>query len=99
MLSGCDARAMDAWLCYADCCEKSNEMSSAAEGLQQAAFLSASFDQSMQLLQRADEFYKIGGYPDRGLTLMKKFARNLLEKETDEARKEALEIYEKTLMV
>lgn len=32
-MSGLEERAMEAWLAYADACEKNNEMSAAAEGL------------------------------------------------------------------
>mmetsp|Transcript_6332 Transcript_6332/g.8476 ORF Transcript_6332/g.8476 Transcript_6332/m.8476 type:complete len:95 (+) Transcript_6332:22-306(+) len=42
--SGLEARALEAWLCYADCCEKNHEMSAAAEGLQEAAFCSTDVD-------------------------------------------------------
>lgn len=62
---------MEAWLAYSDCCEKSNEMTGAAEGLQEAAFLSEEYEKSVELLKQADGFYKIGGYPDRGISLMK----------------------------
>merc|ERR1719469_17242 len=82
-LSGLDAKAMDARLAYSDCCKQNNEMSAAAEGLQEAAFCSQDIDQSMQLLQAADENYKAGGYADRGLTLIKRFAKQLIDKGTD----------------
>jgi len=50
------------------------------------------------LLLKADEFYKIGGYPDRGISLLKRFAKSLMEKETEAATKKAMEIYESHLM-
>jgi len=53
---------------YADCCEKNSEMNGAAEGFQEAAFLSTDHEQSMSLLHKADEYYKIEGYPERGLS-------------------------------
>jgi len=82
---GLDERAQEAWLQYSDCCEKSDEMTGAAEGLQEAAFCCKNYDLSVQLLLRADEFYKMGGYADRGLTLLKRFAKSLIDKETDAA--------------
>ena len=96
--SGLEMRAMEAWLEYSNCCEKSNDMNGAAEGLQEAAFISKDFDESIQLLTRADEFYKIGGYNDRGLGLMKRFAKQLVERETEQASKKAMEVYENHLM-
>lgn len=84
---------------YADCCEKNSEMNGAAEGFQEAAFLSTDHEQSMSLLHKADEYYKIGGYPDRGLSQIKRFAKMLLEKETEKDIQKAMEIYENTLMV
>ena len=42
-------------------------MTGAAEGLQEAAFCGTDYDKSIQLLLKADSFYKIGGYADRGL--------------------------------
>ena len=45
--SGLEAKAMEAWLAYADCCEKNSENSAAAEGLQEAAFLATDTDQSL----------------------------------------------------
>lgn len=47
----------------------------------------------------ADEKYKMGGYNDRGLTLLKKFAKSLIDKETEAASRKAMEIYENHLMV
>ena len=42
--SGLESKAMEAWLAYANCCEKNNEHSAAAEGLQEAAFLAPDVD-------------------------------------------------------
>ena len=50
-------------------------MTGAAEGLQEAAFCSKDYDLSVQLLLQADQKYKMGGYEDRGVTLLKKFAK------------------------
>lgn len=97
--TGLDLKAQEAWLEYSKCSEQSNEMTGAAEGLQEAAFLGKDYDQSIMLLLKADEFYKIGGYPDRGLTLLKRFAKTLIEKETEEATAKAMELYENHLMV
>ena len=97
--SGLDHRAMEAWLQYSKCSEGSDEMTGAAEGLQEAAFLCKDYDQAIQWLIKADEFYKIGGYPDRGISLMKKFATTLLDKETEAATKKAMEVFESYLMV
>lgn len=92
-------RAQDAWLQYSDCCEKSDDMTGAAEGLQEAAFCGNDYDKSIQLLLKADGFYKIGGYADRGLTLLKRFAKQLIDKESEVATRKAMEIYENHLMV
>ena len=97
--SGLEVKAQDAWLEYSNCSEKSNEMTGAAEGLQEAAFLCKDYDQSIMLLLKADEFYKIGGYNDRGITLLKRFAKLLIEKETEVATRKAIELYENHLMV
>ena len=43
-VSGMEDRAKEAWLLYADCCEKNSEMNGAAEGFQEAAFLTADAD-------------------------------------------------------
>ena len=51
------------------------------------------------LLLKADEFYKIGGYNDRGITLLKRFTKLLIEKETEVATRKAIELYENHLMV
>lgn len=87
--SGCDDRAFEAWLEYSKCCEHTNEMTGAAEGLAEAALVCSDYDQSIQMLIKADEFYKIGGYDDRGMTAIKRFAKSLLEKETESATKKA----------
>lgn len=73
-------------------------MTGAAEGLQEAAFLSDDYEQSVTLLKQADGLYKVGGYPDRGLSLMKKFAQALLDKETEESTRKAMAIYEHQLI-
>lgn len=96
--NGLEMRAQEAWLEYSGCCEKGDDMTGAAEGLQEAAFCSKDYDMSIQLLTKADECYKIGGYADRGLTLMKRFAKELLEKENEAATKKAMEVYETHLM-
>ena len=83
--SGMDDRAYEAWIEYSNCCEKNNEMSGAAEGLQEAAFVCTDVDKSVSLIKKADSYYKAGGYDDRGLTLMKRFAKQLLERETEAA--------------
>lgn len=93
-VNGLEEKASEAWLEYAKCCEKSSDMTGAAEGMQQAAFNCSDFDQSVNLLKSADEYYKIGGYNDRGLTLMKKFAKSMLDKETPEATAKAFKLYE-----
>merc|ERR1712038_1282734 len=96
--SGLDQRAAEAWLEYSKCSEAQNEMTGAAEGMQEAAFLGKDYDQSVQLLIKADEFYKIGGYPDRGIALLRRYANELIEKENDAAKQKAMEIYENHLM-
>jgi len=48
----------------------------------------------MQLLSQADSFYKIGNYADRGLTLIKRFAKQLMEKDTEISKRKAKEVYE-----
>ena len=52
----------------------------------------------MEWLLQADTFYKIGGYADRGVSLLKRFANELIERDTEESKRNAFEIYEKTLM-
>ena len=42
--------------------------------------------------------YKIGGYSDRGLSLMKKFEQSLLDKETEADTRKAMLIYENQLI-
>lgn len=96
---GLDMRAQEAWLQYSDCCEKSDDMTGAAEGLNEAAFCGNDYDKSILLLLKADGFYKIAGYADRGLTLLKRFAKSLIEKETEVASRKAMEIYEQHLMI
>ena len=48
--SGLELRAQEAWLEYSKCSEASNEMTGAAEGMQEAAFLGNDYDKSIQLL-------------------------------------------------
>ena len=83
--AGRDDRALEAWLEYSKCSEKNSDYNGAAEGLQEAAFVCKDFDQSIHYLLKADENYKIGGYADRGFGQMKRFAKILLEKETEMA--------------
>ena len=74
-------------------------MTGAAEGLQEAAFLCKNYDEAIQLLLKADEYYKMGGYADRGLTLLKRFAKSLVEKETEDATNKAIDVYENHLII
>lgn len=97
-MSGMNDRAYEAWIEYSNCCEKNNEMTGAAEGCQEAAFVCDDIDKSVSLIKKADGYYRIGGYNDRGLTLMKRFAKQLLEKETEAATQKAMLIYENELM-
>ena len=48
----------------------------------EAAYLSKDVTKSVEYLLLADNFYKIGGATDRGLTEMKRFANSLYEKDT-----------------
>ena len=43
-------------------------------------------------------FYKVGGYPDRGIALLRRYANELIEKENEAAKQKAMEIYENHLM-
>ena len=79
---GDNEMATEAYVLYSQCSEKSNEMSGAAEGMTEAAYLSKDVTKSIEYLLLADNFYKIGGATDRGLTEMKRFANSLYEKDT-----------------
>ena len=79
---GDNEMATEAYVLYSQCSEKSNEMSGAAEGMTEAAYLSKDVTKSVEYLLLADNFYKIGGATDRGLTEMKRFANSLYEKDT-----------------
>ena len=79
---GDNEMATEAYVLYSQCSEKSNEMSGAAEGMTEAAYLSKDVAKSVEYLLLADNFYKIGGATDRGLTEMKRFANSLYEKDT-----------------
>jgi Soluble NSF attachment protein, SNAP len=91
--AGNKANAIDAYLQFSKCSEQSNELLGAAEGLNEAAFLTDDRKKSLQWLAEADTFYKIAGQNERGLTQMKKVAQDLLDKETPEADQEALKIF------
>ena len=78
---GDNEMATEAYVLYSQCSEKSNEMSGAAEGMTEAAYLSKDVTKSIEYLLLADNFYKIGGATDRGLTEMKRFANSLYEKD------------------
>ena len=79
---GDNEMATEAYVLYSQCSEKSNEMSGAAEGMTEAAYLSKDVTKSIEYLLLADNFYKISGATDRGLTEMKRFANSLYEKDT-----------------
>ena len=91
--AGLTQRAIDAYLEYSKVSESSNELLGAAEGLNEAAFLTDDRKQALKWLQQADEFYKIQGQSERGLTQMKRLAQQLLDKDTPEADAEALKLY------
>ena len=91
-------QAIEAYLAYSDCSFKMDETTGAAEGVSEAAFLSSDYEQSVNWLEQADTYYKMGGYNERGLTLMKNYANELLARETDEATKMGMKIYETRLL-
>lgn len=64
----------------------------------EAAHLTKDVAKSVEYLLTADNFFKIGGASDRGLTEMKKFANSLYEKDTVKSQQLAMEIYEKYLI-
>ena len=90
---GAKKQAIEAYLQYSKCSETANELLGAAEGLNEAAFLTDDRKQAVQWLDQADQFYKVSGQSERGLTQMKKLAASLIDKETPEAQAEALKIY------
>jgi hypothetical protein len=59
--------AKDAYLKYAQCSEKIDQVSAAAEGYTQAAFLETGFEKSEQLLQQAQTLYMVDGKAERGI--------------------------------
>ena len=95
---GDNESATEAYCLFSQCSEKSNELSGAAEGLIEAAHLTKDVSKSVEYLLMADNFFKIGGASDRGVTEMKKFANNLYEKDTVKSQQLAMEIYEKYLI-
>ena len=80
--NGENEEAIESYLLFSECSEKSNEMSGAAEGMTEAAYLEKDVAKSIKYLLEADKFFKIGGATDRGLTEIKKFANDLYEKDT-----------------
>ena len=84
---GANPQALEAYLMFSHCSEKANEMSGAAEGMVEAAWLARDVNLSVEYFLKADEFFKIGGNNDRGLTELKRFATDLYEKDTEKTTK------------
>jgi len=53
--------ATEAYILFSQCSEKSNELSGAAEGLIEAAYLTKEIAKSVEFLLQADNFFKEGG--------------------------------------
>jgi len=75
--------AKDAYIKFAECSEKIDSVSCAADGYTQAAFLELDFDKSEQLLHKAQELYLIDGKGERGLMSLKKFVKGQLDEYED----------------
>lgn len=71
--------AKDSYLKYAECSEKIDMPSCAAEGYQQAALLETDFSKSEALLKQALTLYMIDGKAEQGYRAMSKFAKGQLE--------------------
>jgi tetratricopeptide (TPR) repeat protein len=59
--AGDKVKAIEAYLEFSKCSEQSNELIGAAEGLNEAAFLTDDKKKQMGWLAEADAFYKIAG--------------------------------------
>ena len=58
---GDNEMAVEAYVLFSQCSEKSNELSGAAEGLTEAAYLTKDIAKSVEFLLQADNFFKEGG--------------------------------------
>lgn len=58
---GDNEMATEAYILFSQCSEKSNELSGAAEGLIEAAYLTKEIAKSVEFLLQADNFFKEGG--------------------------------------
>ena len=58
---GDNEMAVEAYVLFSQCSEKSNELSGAAEGLTEAAYLTKDITKSVEFLLQADNFFKEGG--------------------------------------
>ena len=89
--------AADSFLKYAECCKKLNELLCAATGLAEAAVLTKDKQKSMQYLVEADTLFKMSGQWERGSTLLKRLAADLIEKDEPESIEQAEKIYMKLM--
>lgn len=76
---GNDVMARDSFTRYAQASEKTDSLSSAADGYTQAAFLEDDFKKSEQLLKKAQQLYMIEGKGERGLMNLKKYVQQQLD--------------------
>lgn len=89
--------AADAYMKYAECSKKINELLGAATGLSEAAVLTKDKQKSMQLLVEADTLFKMSGQWERGTTLLKRMAADLVEKNEPDTLESAEKIYIKLM--
>ena len=71
--------AKESYLKYAESSEKIDQVSCAAEGYTQAAFLESDFKKSEDLLKKAQELYMIDGKAERGIQSLSKFAKSMMD--------------------
>jgi len=69
----------------------------AATGMSEAAVLTKDKQKSMQMLVEADTLFKMSGQWERGTTLLKRMAADLVEKDDPDSIEAAEKIYVKLM--